>query len=264
MPDTSPPALFITGAAAGIGRAVALRFGRAGWVLGLYDVNEDGARALAREIGESRCIAGRLDVTQAADWERALTQFADHSGQRLDVLFNNAGIAATAPFTEIPLARHHQLLDINLKGVVNGCHLAYPLLRGTPRSRVINMASASAIHGQPDLATYSASKAAIRSLTEALDIEWRKHGIRVVDLLPLFVNTAMVKDEVSRMQTVARLGVHLQPEDIAEQVWRLANGKPQQLPTHTYVGAQTKLFALASRLSPDAVNRWITARLAGY
>jgi len=263
--STAPrPTLFVTGAAAGIGRAVAERFLQAGWFVGLYDVDEAGVQAMQRQWGPEKCIAARLDVTSPEGWSEALAGFERATGGRLDVLFNNAGIAVTAPFEEAELARHHRLIDINLKGLVNGCHLAFPLLLRTPGSRVINMCSASALYGQPELGTYSATKAAVRSLTEALDIEWRRHGIRVLDVLPLFVNTAMVTNEVSRMKTVSTLGVRLGPDDVAAVVWRLATASAGGLPTHSLVGWQTKLFALLSKLSPSFMNRLVTARMAGY
>ena len=266
MPMTpSPrPAILITGAAAGIGRAVAERFARAGWFVGLFDLDEAAVSALLQQISPGQGVAGRLDVARPDDWARALQDFAQASGQRLHVLFNNAGVAVTSPFEQADVARHHQVVDVNLKGVINGCHAAHALLRGTPGSRVINMCSASALYGQPELASYSATKAAVRSLTEALDIEWRAQGIRVVDVLPLFVNTAMVTNEVSRMKTVQRLGVRLGPDDVAQAVWRLANQASGQLPVHTFVGMQTRAFALLSKLSPGFMNRWVTARLAGY
>ena len=258
------PTLFVTGAAAGIGRAVAEHFLRAGWFVGLYDVDEAGLQTLQQAWGAEQCITARLDVTSVNDWGMALAAFEQRTAGRLDVLFNNAGVAVTGPFEEAQLVRHHRLIDINLKGLVSGCHLAFPLLKRTPGSRVINMCSASALYGQPELGTYSATKAAVRSLTEALDIEWHRHGIRVVDVLPLFVNTAMVTDEVSRMKTVATLGVRLGPQDIADAVWRLANAAQAGLPVHTLVGWQTKLLAFLSKVSPDAVNRLVTARMAGY
>ncbi len=258
------PTLFVTGAAAGIGRAVAERFMQAGWFVGLYDVDEAGLQAMQRQWGPENCIAARLDVTSEVGWREALAGFEQTTGGRLDVLFNNAGIAVTAPFEEAELARHHRLIDINLKGLVNGCHLAFPLLQRTPGSRVINMCSASALYGQPELGSYSATKAAVRSLTEALDIEWHRHGIRVLDVLPLFVNTAMVTNEVSRMKTVSTLGVRLGPDDVAAVVWRLATQPAGGLPTHSLVGWQTKLFALLSKLSPAFMNKLVTARMAGY
>jgi len=263
--SSSPPrpSIFITGAAAGIGRAVAERFAKAGWFVGLYDVDEAAVQALRQQLGPDRCHAGRLDVSRAEDWAPQLEAFFQAAGQRLDLLFNNAGVAVTSPFEDAELARHHRLIDINLKGVVNGCHSALPFLKRTRGARVVNMCSASALYGQPMLSTYSATKAAVRGFTEALDIEWQRHGIRVVDVLPLFVNTAMVRDDVSKMKTVQTLGVRLSADDVARTVWRLSQGKPSRLPVHSAVGWQTKLFSLLAKHSPDAINRFVTARMAG-
>ena len=268
-----PPSIFITGAAAGIGRAVAERFAREGWVLGLWDVDEAGVQALQRDLqaryqhpagGPLPIVAGRLDVCDAEGWASALERFAALTGGQMGVLFNNAGVAVTSPFEAAELSRHLRLIDINLKGVVNGCHAAHSLLKRTPGSRVINMCSASALYGQPELSTYAATKAAVRSLTEALNIEWARQGIRVMDVLPLFVNTAMVTDEVSRMKTTKALGVRLTADDVAATVWRLASQAPWRLPVHAYVGGQTRLFAFLSKVSPGFINRLVTARMAGY
>lgn len=255
--------IFITGAAAGIGRAVAECFAKAGWFVGLYDVDEAAVQALQQQLGAGRAIAGRLDVADPQAWGPHLDAFVQAAG-RMDVLFNNAGIAVTDRFEDAALLRHHRLIDINLKGVVNGCHAALPHLKKTPGARVINMCSASALYGQPMLSTYSATKAAVRSLTEALDIEWQQHDIRVMDVLPLFVNTAMVRDEVSKMKTVKMLGVHLTADDVAQTVWRLSSpASARGLAVHWPVGLQTKLFYAASKMTPDWLNHWITAKLGG-
>ncbi|MBP7654915.1 SDR family oxidoreductase [Pseudomonas aeruginosa] len=255
--------IFITGAAAGIGREVALRFAAAGWFVGLYDVDETAVRALAGALG-ARSHAARLDVSRIEDWHAALEAFAPAAQGRLDLLFNNAGIAIAEAFEDSAVERHCRVIDVNLRGVLNGCHAALPLLRATPGARIVNMCSASALYGQPLLATYSATKAAVRSLTEALDIEWQRHGVRVVDVLPLFVNTAMVADEVSKMKTVQTLGVRLRAEDVARVVWRLAQGRPQRLPVHNAVGWQTWLFYVLGKRVPDALNRLVTARMGGF
>jgi NAD(P)-dependent dehydrogenase (short-subunit alcohol dehydrogenase family) len=256
--------VFITGAAAGIGRATALRFAREGWCVGLADVDAQALQSLQRELPEGCAWCTLLDVTDARGWEEALAAFWAFAGQRLDLLVNNAGISATAPFEDTPLARHLAVVDVNLKGVIMGCHTAHPWLRRTPGSCIVNLCSASALYGQPQLATYSATKSAVRSLTEALDIEWRAQGIRVFSVLPLFVDTAMVRDDVSRMQTVRTLGVRLGPDDVAHAVWRLAARPQGASRVHATVGWQTALFALASKCSPAWVNRWVTARMAGY
>ncbi len=265
------PSIFITGAAAGIGRATALRFARAGWCVGASDVAPDALAVLRAELAAvseavngGPCFTTPLDVSQPEAWVEALQRFWPVAGERLDVLFNNAGIAVTDPFASTAIERLHKVVDVNLKGVMNGCHAAFPYLKQTPGARVISMCSASALHGQPLLATYSATKSAVRSLTEALDIEWRQHGIRVADLLPLFVDTAMVRDEVQRMKTVQMLGVRLTAEDVAAKAWRLATMPQGRMPLHATVGLQTAFFALLSKLSPDAINHFVTAKLGGY
>ena len=257
-----PQSIFITGAAAGIGRAVAERFAKAGWFVGLYDVDEVALEALRQQLGVGHCHTGRLDVSRAEDWRPQLEAFYQRAG-RLDLLFNNAGVSATSFFEDTELARHHRVIDINLKGVLNGCHSALPFLKLTPGARVVNMCSASALYGQPMLSTYSATKAAVRGFTEALDIEWKRHGIRVVDALPLFVNTAMVRDDVSKMKTVQTLGVHLSADDVARTVWKLSQGKASGLPVHSPVGWQTQAFYFLCKHTPDFINRFVTARLCG-
>ena len=263
---SASPVVAVTGAAAGIGRAVAGRFARAGWRVALFDIDEAALNEAVRSMGEPGQVWGhRLDVADPDAWQRALEALAGWSGERLDLLVNNAGVSATQLFEDIPLGRHHRLVDINLKGVINGCHTALPWLRRTPGARVVNLCSASALHGQPMLSTYGATKAAVRSLTEALDIEWRRrHGVRVVDVLPLFVDTAMVRNDVHKMKTVSTLGVRLTAADVAEVIWRLAQRDAARLPVHTPVGWQTRLLYSLGKCSPDAVNSWITARLAGF
>jgi NAD(P)-dependent dehydrogenase (short-subunit alcohol dehydrogenase family) len=251
--------IFITGAAAGIGRAAARHFAARGWFVGLFDIDSDGVHALAAELGADRALAGRLDVVDAGSWQAALENFFQRAG-RLDVLLNNAGILASGPFESIPLARQQLIVDINVKGVLNGCYLALPFLQRTPGARVINMASASAIYGQPALATYSATKFAVRGLTEALDLEWEAHGIKVMDILPLFVQTAMVKDMNAR--SIARLGVNLTAEDIATTIWDAAHYSGRVPRVHWTVGRQTKLMYSLNGLAPDWVTRLITRTIA--
>lgn len=252
--------IFITGAAQGIGRATALHFARQGWFVGLFDVQADGVHTLLAELGENNGVAAGLDVTRAEDWTRALETFWGASDGRLDVLLNNAGIARSGPFHEQPLAQHHATVDVNVKGVINGCHAGFGYLRRTPGARLINLASASAIYGAADLATYSATKFAVRGLTEALDLEWRGLGIRVCDIWPLFVQTAMV-DNLS-LASIRSLGVRLTPEDVARTVWKAATHGGHRV--HWRVGLQTQALYRAICLLPDGLHRAVTARLSGY
>lgn len=252
--------IFITGAAQGIGRATAQRFAREGWFVGLYDVNAEALDVLRAELGAAHCVAEVLDVTDAAAWGSALDRFWNAADGRLDVLLNNAGIARSGAFQDIPLSTHHAIVDVNLKGVINGAHCGFSYLRRTQGSRLINLASASAIYGAADLASYSATKFAVRGLTEALDLEWRPLGIRVCDIWPIFVQTQMV--EGLSTGSIKAMGVHLTADDVASTIWKAATHRSRRV--HWLLGAQTHAMYRAACLLPNALTRAVTAKLSGH
>ena len=248
------PTVFISGAAAGIGRATALLFARRGFRVGAYDVDLAGLASLRDEItgAGGEVSIGQLDVTEAADWAQQLEAFTGAS-RRLDILINNAGVLSSGRFEEIGLATQRRIVDVNVYGVMAGLHTAFPYLRGTRGSQVVNLCSASAIYGQPELATYSATKFAVRGLTEALELEWRRYGIRVIAMWPLFVQTAMV-DGVETGSTRS-LGVHLSAEDVAESIFAATRSRSRLARVHYPVGRQTKVLASLSQVSPNWVQR---------
>ncbi len=250
--------ILVTGAAAGIGRAIARLFHAAGWFVGAYDIDEAGVASLGGELG-AKCVTGRLDVTDPAQWETALADFFAAADTRLDVLVNNAGILASGPFEEIPLARHKAIMDINVCGVVNGCHTALPYLKRTPNSCVVNMASASAMYGQPSLASYAASKFAVRGLTEGLNLEWQDHGVRVVDVWPIFVQTHMVEN--MNAKSIREMGVKLTPLDVARVVQQAVDAGPRSRKVHWVVGNDARFFKVAMGLLPDRAVRFINEKI---
>lgn len=255
----SRPCVLISGAATGIGRAAARLFCKRGWFVGLGDIDQAGLAALAGELGTQNTLAMQLDVTRPDDWSAALADFHGYTG-RLDVLVNNAGILISGPFESSPLGRHHAVVDVNLKGLLNGCYLARPYLAAMPGARVINLSSTAAIYGQASLATYSTTKFAVRGLTEALNIEWQDDGIRVMDIMPLFVQTGMVKDMDAR--SIERLGARLTAEDVAQTIWTAATYRGGFGKVHWPVGLMaTWLFRLTS-LAPDRLSRFIVRRIA--
>lgn len=222
----SQKSIFITGAAKGIGRATALHFAKNDWFVGAFDVDEEGVNALAKELGAGKSYAGKLDVTDYDAFVKAVASF-EHATGRMDALFNNAGILRMGFFEEIPAKESKRQIDINIMGVINGIYASLPLLEKTAGSTIVSMSSASAIYGTPELAVYSATKFAVRALTEALDIEFRRKKIRVVDIMPSYVATDMVSDQKHRAKTLSTMGVKLKPEDIAGLVWKavtVANG----------------------------------------
>ena len=246
--------IFITGAAAGIGAATARLFAKQGWFVGLFDIDQVGLAKLQQELGTNVCMTGLLNVADEQQWQQALDSFFSKTG-RLDVLLNNAGILASGNFSEIPLKRQHQLLDVNVQGVMNGCYSAFPYLQQTANSRVINLCSASALYGQPSLAVYSATKFAVRGLTEALDLEWSTQGIRVMDVLPLFVQTNMVNNMDA--DSIKNMGVHLTAEDVAQTIYQAATYQGKLPKVHWTVGLPTRLFYAVSGAAPDWLSRGI-------
>lgn len=218
--------IFVTGAASGIGRATAQLFGKRGFAVGCWDVDVDGARAVAESLPNAS--HGRLDVTNEESWSAAVADFDAHYG-RMDVLFNCAGILKMGRFEAVTPAECRRQLDVNVMGVILGIQKSLPLLEQTVKmandAAIVSMSSASAVYGQPELAVYSATKFAVRALTEALDIELRPKKIRVSDVMPGYVATPMVASQTHRSKTLERLGVHLKAEDVAAVVWKAAHGK---------------------------------------
>lgn len=255
------PSIFVTGAASGIGRACAELFAQRGWFVGLFDINADGAASIASSLGEDNAFSGALDVSSPAAWQKALADFWLQSGQRLDVLLNNAGILSSGRFEDLPLDRHNAMLEVNVMGMITGCHSAFQYLQQTPNSHVINMASATAIYGQPELATYSATKCAVRGFTEALDLEWTPRGVRVSDIWPTFVQTTMA-DEYGHMPSAKSLGIRLSPADVAATVWDCATSGQALHTPHRTVGLQAATLSLATRFGPSALTRWIVQRMS--
>lgn len=251
--------IFISGAAQGIGAAIATLFYQHGYKVGIYDINEIQAQKLAQQLGP-HAKSGLLDVANYKQWQQALSEFQAWAGE-MNVLVNNAGILYSGAFEQTDIAEHQRTFNINVNGVVNGCHAALPFLRQASFARVINLSSASAIYGQPDLVSYSASKFAVRGITEGLDIEWQKYGIRVLDVMPLFVQTAMVKDMDAG--TIQNMGVHLTAEDVARAIYARVQAKDSMFTnTHQAVGVKSKVLMMLSKLSPQFINRMSNRFLA--
>jgi NAD(P)-dependent dehydrogenase (short-subunit alcohol dehydrogenase family) len=248
--------IFVTGAASGIGKATALLFGRRGWFVGCYDVDVDGARRAAEEIG-IRASHGRVDVTNVESWRTALSDFEAAGSGRMDVLFNSAGILRMGKFDEIPVDQCRLQLEINVMGVIIGVQTCLPILERS-KGCIVNMSSASAIYGQPELAVYSASKFAVRALTEALDIELRARGVRVADVMPGYVDTPMVSSQTHRATTLDKMGVKLTADEVAEVVWTAAHGRGLHYVPQRDVRLMSRLGGLMPGMARTIMRRMAT------
>ena len=253
-------AIFITGGASGIGRATARLFASRGWRVGVADVNDAGLRDTVGQIG-GMASSYLLDVRDREAWVQALDAFTQASDGRLDVLFNNAGIAQGGPLAATPFEEIDRVVAINLMGVLNGARIGHAYLKRTPGSCLLNTASASAIYGSAGLAPYSATKFGVRALTEALDGEWHADGIRVRDLIPGFIDTPLLQGAVTGSnhnirEVVTGRGLELtSAEAVAEAAWAAVHGDK----VHTYVGATARRMAFATRWLPNRMRKMMRA-----
>ena len=256
--------IFITGAASGIGAETARLFKSRGWFCGLYDIDETGLKSVAEELGVENCHVAKLDVTNRSEWTAAVTGFGDATSGQMNVLFNNAGIGRHGWFEDIPPEDSDLVIDVNVKGVVNGVYAAMPLLKATDEARIINTASTAGIVGSPRLAVYSATKFAVRGLTEALDVELSELGIRCTSLMPWFIDTPILEigategSNVKMADEIRDAGQEVYPVSVAaETAWDAAHGKD----VHYMAGKRAKQARFAARFMPGRIKKQIVQGL---
>lgn len=255
-PARSERIVAITGAANGIGRATARHFIQKGCFVAALDVDGQGLKALQQEFPQ-QVETFQADVTDSYAMQRAFEELASFCGGRIDVLINNAGVLEVGDFADIPLERQRRVLDINLWGVINSSWQALPYLKKAPAGCIVNISSASALHGHPLLTTYAASKAAVSSLTQGLHMGLSQHGIKVTEVQPLYVQTDMTLGNVDKWDGLENRDIRTSPEKVARAIWQAS----QQGRRHRRIGAPIKLMAFAMRLLPQ---RLVEAFLRRY
>jgi short-subunit dehydrogenase len=252
--------IFITGGARGIGMETARIFLDAGWLVGIYDADQVAIDEMQKVLPSERLYRYQGDVLDAARLDEALKGFTSRSDHQLHVLHNNVGILEVGEFAEQSLEQHLKIVDINLKGYLTTTYTALPYLKAAQGAKIINMSSASAIYGNPEITTYAATKAAIKSLTEGWQLAFRKYDISVSDLLPIYVRTRMVDDYYQKYRNLKLKDVKLTAPKVARVVWKAAHGKR----AHYYVGADTKVFARLVKWIPEVWLPAITRKVLKY
>ncbi|UOR01360.1 SDR family oxidoreductase [Leucobacter allii] len=211
----------VTGAAGGIGRATAERFAEEGAIVIAADLQTPDASA------SDRIAFVRLDVTDESQWQQVVADIVAEHG-RIDVLFNNAGIVkAYEAVAEIPLEDWRTVIDVNLNGVFYGCRTVVPVMREHGGGSIVNTSSIWGIAGAAGVAAYTASKAAVRSLSKNVALSYMADGIRCNSVHPGLIDTPLIDAqdaditaEVLAKTPIGRLGT---PREIANGVLFLAS-----------------------------------------
>jgi 3-oxoacyl-[acyl-carrier protein] reductase len=182
----------VTGGGSGIGHASALAFAREGACVLVADVRgaEEAAGEVRAQGGSADSIA--VDVTDYQQVQAMVDKAVERFG-KLDILFNNAGIPQSfTPFEESTDELYDRIFDVNVRGVMNGCRAAIPVMKRQGGGVILITASTAGIRPRPGLAVYNASKAAVINLTKTLAVELAPHHIRVVSICPVATDTPML------------------------------------------------------------------------
>ncbi len=255
-------AIFITGGGSGIGRATAQHFAAKGWFVGLADVKAAGLAETAASLPTGMSSQHVMDVREREAWEAALADFATHTGGRLDVLFNNAGIGTGGPLEAMSPTDIERVLDINLKGVFWGAQVGFQYLKNTPGSALVSTSSAAGIYASAGMSAYSATKFGVRAMTESLDREWKDAGVKARTIMPSFIDTPLLNatasgSNVAIRDVVREAGLEFTPvEQVAQSVWDAAHGTK----VHTLVGKTARRLKFATTWAPWLLPKRLSSK----
>ncbi len=271
MANLNGRVIAVTGAASGIGRALALGLAARGASIALSDRDEAGLAETRARLGNAHATTRTFDVTDHA----ALTGWIDDSAAefgRLDGIINNAGMTVVAPFADCPKAAFDKVMAVNFNAVAEGCRAALPHLRLSDQAWLVNISSVFGMMAYPTQSAYNASKFAVRGLTEALHLEL---GITDPHIAVIRVHPGGIKTNVARNAVrIAALPGMDRDIDFAAEFEAMARTTPEQAAEailrgmekrqhRVLIGGDARYIDWMVRLFPSTHARRIGAILGG-
>ena len=249
----------VTGAGSGLGRALAKALSARGATVVVSDLREDAAWTTAAEIvaGGGTSYTVVCDVTQADDVARLASESARLAGD-IDLLVNNAGIGAGGQIGLAPLETWQRAVDVNLWGVIHGCHYFVPGMRARRRGHVLNVASAAAFGAAPSMGAYNVTKAAVVALSETLAAEAWGDGVGVTALCPGFFRTNILAATVGVLSDQQRRYIEAEmarSKHDADDVARIALDAVESGKLYAVPHAEIRWLWRAKRLAPGLFTR---------
>ena len=236
--------VFITGGASGLGAALAKHYASKNYSVYIVDIHdergEETVQLLRSQYGVD-AVYRNMDVTNSEAWQQAMADVKARWGH-LNVLVNNAGVGDAGAIDEHPLEVFQWVVDINLMGVVKGCHYGVPLLKES-QGTLINVASMAGLLYMPELSAYNATKAAVVAMSETLQGELEPYGVHVSVLCPAFFKTNLIES----MKTAHRKARSVQ------KVMDAAKLTAEDIAQITYDKSVQKQFYIM----PHAKERWL-------
>ncbi len=218
--------ILITGAASGLGLALAKKYASEGWSVCLADIQDKEGVKIASQLNEEHgndCFFQHLDITSDTQWQE-LVAIISERWQGLDALINNAGVAASGEIDTFSLKDFQWAVDINLMGAIKGCHFCVPLLKES-KGLLINVASMAGLLHMGGMSAYNVSKAGMVALSEGLLSELDPYGVKVSVVCPTFFQSNLAKsmrsDNPDAANKAAKLhaGTGITAESIAATVF---------------------------------------------
>jgi short-subunit dehydrogenase len=246
--------VLVTGAANGIGAAVASLAIARGYRVMLADIDEVAARSVAKDLG-SRAAAVALDIREPAGWAAAFDAAEGQFGP-VDVLVNNAGITHTGNVRDLTIAQHRDIIEVNLLGTITGVHTALPRMIGQGRGHIINVCSMTSFMPLSGYATYGGTKHAIRAFHHSVAIEERSSPLSFTIIHPPSTRTGMLAQEMADPTSVIAFAEKSHaPEKIAEAIVDAIVSKPVEVVFPPLAGRFQRVAGVFPQLMRWAIPR---------